>query len=109
MIIFFVMNVTFPKKTYTTPDGVEVQYAPYKDYEPDNVKIFHDFDRVSDGKFHMHLDWSPYSTPSENDLEMWFKLGCPTRDSIGDGKGSGNLDSDRLIEAMGRYLCIAGY
>jgi hypothetical protein len=100
---------TLPKKTYTTPNGVEVQYAPYKDYEPDNVKIFHDFDRVSDGKFHMHLDWSPYSTPSENDLEIWFKLGCPTRDSIGDGKGSGNLDSDRLVEAMGRDLCIEGY
>ena len=100
---------TLPKKTYTTPNGVEVQYAPYKDYEPDNVKIFHDFDRVSDRKFHMHLDWSPYSTPSENDLEIWFKLGCPTRYSIGDGKGSGNLDSDRLIEAMGRDLCIEGY
>ena len=70
------------------PDGVEVHYVPYKDYEPDNVKIFHDFDRVSDGKFHRHLDWSPYSTPSENDLEMWFALGCPDRWSIGDGKGS---------------------
>ena len=57
----------------------------------------------------MHLDWSPYSTPSENDLEMWFTLGCPTRNSIGDGKGSGNLDSDRLVEALGRQLQIAGF
>jgi hypothetical protein len=40
---------------------------------------------------------------------MWFALGCPDRWSIGDGKGSGNLDSDRLVEAMGRDLQIEGY
>lgn len=96
---------------YKHPEtGAEVYYCPTKDYEDDNIKIFHFFNSCETESYaNLRLDWSPYSTPTKNDLKMWFALGCPTRDSIGDGLGSGNLDTDRLIEALGKQLCIAGF
>ena len=95
--------------TYKTKQGAEVHYAPEKDYEDDNIKIFHLFTHAETGKFAFHLDWSPYDSPSENDLLMWFSLECPSRFSIGDDLGAGNLDTERLTNALGKQLCIEGF
>lgn len=52
-------------------------YSQEKDYEPDNVKIFHTV-TTPEGK-QIPMDWSPYSTPSKNDFELYVDLGCPDR------------------------------
>ena len=91
-------------------DGAKLYYDQVVDVEPfECTKLFHDLHHAEDRKYAFHFDWSPYSTPSENDLAMWFALGCPDRRSIGDDKSVGSLDSDRLVEAMGRNLQIEGY
>jgi len=96
----------YPPKLYLTNDGRQVYYAPVKDYEDDNIKIFHDFNTI-DGRYaRMHCDWSPYSHMTEENLDDWFALGCPTRDSIGDGLGSGNLDSTRLKAARAKTSTV---
>lgn len=51
------------------------KYVPQKDYEEDNVKIFHDV-ITPDGK-RTHIAWSPYSHPSSEDLKLWIDMGCP--------------------------------
>ena len=98
-----------PENLEIIEDGHEFYYDPEVEHEDDVSKIWHDIHCATSAKYCFHLDWSPYSHPTTNDLEMWFALGCPTRDSIGDGKGCGNLDTKRLTEALGRDLCIAGY
>ena len=98
-----------PKKMAVVEDGHEFFYQSSVEHEDDVSKIWHDIHCAITAKYCFHLDWSPYSYPTTNDLEMWFALGCPTRDSIGDGKGCGNLDTDRLTEALGYDLCIEGY
>jgi len=97
-------------KIFKTSEGVPVRYTPDLDVEPhENVKIFHLFCHAETGKFLFHLDWSPYNSPCENDLDMWFSLGCPSRFSIGDGLGVGNLNTERLTNALGKQLCIEGF
>lgn len=110
-----VKTYTF-KRTAMTPDslakfedGQEFFYTSFKDYEPDNVKIFHEIWSADPEKYIFMMDWSPYSNPHSLDLEMFFNLGCPSRLTINDGKESGNLTRKRLVEALGRDLCIAGY
>ena len=99
------------EKTFQHPEtGADIYYCPEKEYEDDNIKIWHGFHYSENGKYaRFYIDWSPYSYPSENDLEMWFTLGCPDRRTIGDDKTVGSLTSERLVEALGKKLCISGY
>jgi hypothetical protein len=52
-------------------------YSQELDYEPDNVKIFHEV-KTPEGKI-IHMDWSSYSTPTQNDFELYVDLGLPDR------------------------------
>lgn len=52
-------------------------YSQELDYEPDNIKIFHEV-KTPDGHT-VSMDWSPYSTPSQNDFELYVDLGLPDR------------------------------
>ena len=52
-------------------------YSQELDYEPDNVKIFHEV-KTPNGKI-VHMDWSSYSTPTQNDFELYVDLGLPDR------------------------------
>jgi hypothetical protein len=68
-------------------------YDPYEDVEygdegPENVKIYHYFN-IAGGK-EVSMDWSPYSTPNEEDVKLWVDLGNPVR------IGGGPLDSADL-------------
>jgi len=74
-----------------------VQYLPEKDYEDDNIKIFHivkvqmlQWDTETSHRLDMRtvfkeesMDWSPYSTPSIEDFKLWVDLGRPNRIGIG--------------------------
>jgi len=107
---------TFKRSTMTPDclvgfeDGEQFFHTSFTDYEADNQKIFHEIWHLSlPEKYIFMMDWSPYSMPESLDLEMFFALGCPSRFTINDGKESGNLTRKRLVEAMGRDLCITGY
>ena len=89
--------------------GHEFFYKSSVEHEDDVSKIWHDIHCAVTSKYCFHMDWSPYSRPSENDLEMWFALGCPDRHTIGDDKTVGSLTSERLVEALGRDMLIAGF
>lgn len=52
-------------------------YSQEKDYEPDNIKIFHSV-KTPDGRV-VSMDWSSYSTPTQNDFELFIDLGLPDR------------------------------
>jgi len=49
--------------------------------EEDTVKIWHN---VTDSKGNTHsMDWSPYETPTAEEVELWIRLGMPKRISTG--------------------------
>lgn len=52
-------------------------YCPESDVEPDNIKIFHTV--ITPDKRRISFDWSPYSTPSLTEFQLWIDLGCPAR------------------------------
>lgn len=89
--------------------GHEFFYKSSVEHEDDVSKIWHEIYCATSSKYCFIMDWSPYSRPSENDLEMWFALGCPDRNTIHDGKTVGALTSERLVEALGRDMLIAGF
>ena len=97
--------------TYKHPKtGQAIYYAPSVEHEDDVSKIWHDFRDCETSTYaNLHMDWSPYSDPSKNDIKMWFALGCPDRRTIGDGETVGSLTTERLVEALGKNLCIEGY
>lgn len=51
------------------------QYCPEKDFEPDNVKIFHVV-KTTDGK-EIQMKLSPYEELSEDNFQKWIDLGMP--------------------------------
>lgn len=70
-------------------------YTPTEDVEPEEcTKIFHDV-IAPDGK-RIHLHWSPYSTPTEAEFQIWIDLGMPGR--VEYGNSSFNLCSKSLHE-----------
>lgn len=54
------------------------RYVPSEECEPDNRKIYHDV--VTPLGDTVHLDYSPYCTPSEDCFKKWIDLGCPKKD-----------------------------
>jgi hypothetical protein len=53
-------------------------YSQELDIEPNEVaKIFHNI-RTPEGRT-IYMDWSSYSTPSQNDFELYIDLGLPDR------------------------------
>jgi hypothetical protein len=79
-------------------DGFEYKGYTYDhdlDIEPEeNCKINH---MAVKGEKRVHMDWSPYSTPSMEDFELWIDLDMPERIN------GGPLDRDDLefIKASG--------
>jgi hypothetical protein len=70
------------------------RYWEEEDREEDCIKIFH-WVETPEGKT-IHMDWSPYSNPSQKAFELWIDLGCPDR------IGCGPLDMDDLLEIKRR-------
>lgn len=85
------------KRFGITEDSVNEDYKGWKynqdveEYD-DNRKIFHS--ATKDGK-EVSMDWSPYSTPSQEDFALWVDLGMPDRKAV---NGIGPLDIDDLIQ-----------
>ena len=101
----------YKRTTYNHPKtGQAIYYAPCVDHEDDVSKIWHDFRDCETSTYaNLSMDWSPYRDPSKNDIKMWFALGCPDRRTIGDGETVGSLTTERLVEALGKNLCIEGF
>lgn len=85
-----------------TTESVETVTEDYKgwkygeDIEQDDdvTKKFHYAEK--DGK-KVDMDWSPYSTPSEEQFKTWVDLGMPTREAV---KGIGPLSPEDLEQLM---------
>jgi hypothetical protein len=73
-------------------------YSQEKDYEPDCIKIFHTV-ITPEGK-QVSMDWSSYSTPSQNDFELWVDIGLPDRmhPALGDRRVFSPLNRDDLFK-----------
>ena len=57
-------------------------YVPWTDVEEDEcIKICHDV--ITPEGQRVHMDWSPYSRPTEADFQLWIALGLPTREQLG--------------------------
>lgn len=57
------------------------RYWQEEDIEEDNIKIFH-MVKTPEGKT-IHMDYSPYSTPSLWFFKEWIRLGYPERIGCG--------------------------
>jgi hypothetical protein len=51
-------------------------YEGWKDYEEDNIKIFHDV-RTPEGKT-ISMPFSPYCSITQKMFEQWILIGTPT-------------------------------
>ena len=80
-------------------NGVDCYYSPSEDHEDDCTKIWHDFRRVDNNKVFMTLDWSPYQTPSQDDVSKWIELGCPNRKTLQGAGGVGPMNSKEIQTA----------
>lgn len=66
-----------------------------REEEEDNVKLWHELIRESDGLVVEFIDWNPYHRMTARDLEMYIKAGRPNRERVGT---IGPLNSE-LLEA----------
>lgn len=65
-----------------------------EDREIDNIKLSHELVNKAGAIVHS-IDWSPYSRMSDETVELYLELGCPTRVGI----GPLNLEDLRLMKA----------
>lgn len=50
-------------------------YLPQQDVEEDNIKIWHEVKAPEIGI--IHIDCSPYRTPTVEQFHRWVDAGCP--------------------------------
>jgi hypothetical protein len=74
-----------------------VTYKPEFEMEDDNIKIFHYCHvnlqiplellngavQIGLKSKNVTMDWSPYSTPTKDEFNVWVDLDMPTRNGIG--------------------------
>lgn len=58
-------------------------YNVDREYEEDNIKLFHSVTTELPSRVNINLDWSPYSTPTVKDFELWIDLNMPKRVNSG--------------------------
>jgi hypothetical protein len=56
-------------------------YSNWKDYEDDNVKIFHEV--YDDDKYVCSFPYSPYGVPTQGLFARWIDAGMPSRELMG--------------------------
>jgi hypothetical protein len=75
---------TYIKPNYVTPNTTKfnvngetcVLNVSY-DYEDDNTKAFHDLISIETDKIITTLHWSPYSDPSDEEVQQMIDMGLP--------------------------------
>lgn len=83
-------------------------YSQELDIEPNEVtKIFHAV-KTPEGRT-VYMDWSPYSTPTQNDFELWIDLGLPDRmhPSLGERRVYCSLNRSDLFKIKMDILSLA--
>lgn len=63
-------------------NGRALKYQIEEDIEEDCRKMDHELVDAHTGECVKSIDWSPYSCPSAQDIEMYLELGCPRREEI---------------------------
>ena len=85
-------------------DGKKYVYLMERDIEPENIKNFHylaeEIGQDIKGEMQYeqrHIDWTPYGQPSKKDVELFIRLGCPSR-IVNNNHNWGH--SDLILEAQ---------
>lgn len=65
------------KETQFNVNGTLCTLVVSEDHEDDCMKLWHDLVSVETGKVVATLDWSPYSCPSDKEVQQLIDLGLP--------------------------------
>lgn len=57
--------------------GIPVVLEISHDYEDDCTKAWHDLVHAETQEYVTTIPWSPYSYPSDEEVELWIALGAP--------------------------------
>jgi hypothetical protein len=57
--------------------GIPVVLEISHDYEDDCTKAWHDLIHADTREHIVTIPWSPYSYPSDEEVELWIALGAP--------------------------------
>lgn len=76
-----IRDCDWDSQTSLTINGQKYHYLMWRDFEEDNVKNFHEIYKVNEDEtyLNLHLAWTPYGSPSKQELITWVNCGCPTR------------------------------
>ena len=91
-------------------NGHPVTLEIFYDHEDDCVKAFHDLVRIDTGKSVTTLPWSPYSNPSDAEIDIWLSLGAPQGIILKHDWGEAyvNFSSDVLSEIVAGSKTLFG-
>ncbi len=79
--------------TYYKYKGREVYIeSEILEQDEDVTKLWHSLKDAKTKEVICHVDWSPYSEMSEEDIKLYLELDCPRRNSLGP------LDNQDLLD-----------
>jgi len=93
------------KETQFNVNGTLCTLVVSQDDDGDCIKLWHDLVSVETGKVVATLGWSPYSTPSDAEVEQLIALGLPDGLRWANSHPSSRFNFDS--EMLSRYL--SGY
>jgi hypothetical protein len=93
------------KDTTFNVNGTLCTLVVSADHEEDCIKLWHDLVSVETGKVVATLDWSPYSTPSDVEVQQLIDLGLPNglRWANSHPLSRFNFDSEMLARYLSGY------
>ncbi len=93
------------KDTTFNVNGTLCTLVVSEDREEDCTKLWHDLVSVETGKVVATLDWSPYSCPSDTEVQQLIDLGLPNGLRWANSHPSSRFNFDSLM--LAKYL--SGY
>jgi hypothetical protein len=94
------------KETQFNVNGTLCTLVVSEDNDGDCIKLWHELTSVEDGKCIATLGWSPYSTPSDEEIQQLIDLGLPDglRWSESHPLSRFNFDSEMLARYFDGYV-----
>jgi hypothetical protein len=94
------------KETQFNVNGTLCTLVVSEDNDGDCIKLWHDLVSVETGKVVSTLSWSPYSTPSDTEVQQLIDLGLPDglRWANSHPLSRFNFDSEMLARYLAGYV-----
>jgi len=98
------------KETQFNVNGTPCFLSVSEDHDDDCCKLWHDLVNVNTNEIVATLDWSPYSTPSDTEVQQLIDLGLPNglRWSNSHPLSRFNFDSEVLADFIAAKSRPAG-